>query len=182
MPDYTSPDVRNYAVLKGNIYFTPAGGDPVNDRRHLGNVPEGEFEPSVEVIDHFSAMEGVRTKDFTATLQKTATLTLTIEELTAANFSLALMGDVETDSDGNKVVDILSTDVVRGRVEIVGTNDIGPKMTWNFPSVAFRPSGAISFIGDDDWSNIEVTGEVEAVNGSFGTITWQDSAESEPVS
>lgn len=178
--ELASPNVLNYAVLKGNVYFTPEGGS----RRHLGNCTQFDFEPAVESLDHFSAMEGVRTKDFSVTLEKSATLTLTLEEITLKNLQMAMMGgdisaatgEATTDGGNNMGFEIFAESEVRGVVELEGSNDIGPKYNIRLPSVSFKPSGAIPFIGDQDWASIEVQGEVLVVNGSFGRIWLQDSA------
>lgn len=37
------------------------------------------------------------------------------------------------------------------------------------PSVSFGPSGSLNLISDE-WGQIEITGEVLTVNGSFGTL------------
>jgi hypothetical protein len=148
----------------------------------MGNCTAFEFEPAVEVLEHFSSMTGVRSKDYTVVLEKSGTINVTLEEMTAENMALMLLGEIVTDSDGNKAIDILSEDLIRGRLEIIGSNDVGPKWDFNYPSVAFRPNGSINSIAEDDWSAIELTGEVEMVNGIAGRATLQDSAVSEPVS
>src|SRR5688572_17811530 len=86
----TAPNVNNYVVGKGNVYFTPEGGS----RRHLGNCPAFNVEPELEELEHFSSMEGVRTKDLTVVLSKSATITLTLEEFSQENVALALMGEI----------------------------------------------------------------------------------------
>ncbi len=178
MPDFTSPNVGNYTIPKGNAYFTPDGGA----RRHLGNAPEANFSMEVEKLEHFSAMAGIKTKDFTAVLSKSATVTITLEELTLDNFRIALLGgDNEPDpasTEGDLSFEIGTEDAVTGKLEIIGSNDIGPKYTWVFPSVTFTPSGdGVNIISDSDdaVASIQVEGDVNAVNGSFGRITLQDS-------
>jgi hypothetical protein len=178
MPDFDSPNVGNYSVPKGNLYWTPAGGE----RRHLGNCPAAEFTMEVETLEHFSSMVGVRTKDFTATLGKTGSLAITLDEITLANLQLALLGgEVAGDTDGNNGFEIGLVTSVTGRVEIIGSGDIGPKFTADFPSVQFNPSAGIPFISDEDFAQIELEGEVNAVNGSFGRLTLQDTSTEEPA-
>jgi hypothetical protein len=176
MPDFPSPDTGNYSIPKGNLYWTPDGGV----RRHLGNAPAAEFTMEVETLEHFSSMTGIRTKDFTATLGKTGSLAITLDEVTLANLQIALLGgDVETDTDGNDGFEIGATVSVTGRVEIIGSGEIGPKFTADFPNVTFNPSAGIPFIGDDEFAQIELEGEVNAVNGSFGRLTLQDTSTTE---
>lgn len=173
MPDFTSPNVNNYQIPKGDVYFTPAGGE----RRHMGNAPAAELTLDVETLEHFSSRTGVRTKDFTAVTGKTGTLALTLDEITKENLRIALLGGaVSTDTEGNYSFEIGTVSEVNGRVEIIGTNDIGPKYSFDFPSVTFTPSGALGFISDE-YNNIELEGEVLAVEGSFGTVTELESAD-----
>ena len=173
MPDATSPNTANYQIPKGNVYFTPTGGV----RRHLGNIPAAELTLDVETLEHFSSMTGVRTKDFTATISTTAALALTLEEMTKENLKMGLLGGpTTTDTEGNYTFEIGTQTSITGRVEIIGTNDVGPKYSYDFPSVSFKPSAGVGFISDE-YNNIELEGEVLAVNGSFGTVTELNSAD-----
>lgn len=171
MTDFTSPDVRNYAIGKGSAYFTPAGGV----RRHLGNATAFEIEPTIEELDHFSSMAGVRTKDLVAVLEKSGVIRITLEEMTRENVQLALMGgEIDSDTDGNATFEIMANNLTRGRLEFIGNNDVGPKWSYDFPSVAFRPNGSINGISEE-WQAMELEGEIEAVLGKFGTATLQES-------
>jgi hypothetical protein len=177
MPDFTSPNVQNYAIPKANVYFTPVGGE----RRHIGNVPAANFSMEIERLEHFSAMAGIKIRDFTAVTSKSGTLTLTLEEMTLANLSLALLGSAPTaDTDGDFGFDIGAADAITGRVEIIGSNDIGPKYTYDFPSVTFIPTDGVDFISDADDAvqSVQLEGEVNATGtpASFGRATLQDSA------
>lgn len=174
--ELASPNVLNYAVLKGIVHFTPEGGV----RRDLGNCTQFDFEPAVETLDHFSSRTGVRSKDFSVTLEKSATVTITLDEITLKNLQMALMGGTISAGDGtteggdNAGFDIFAESEVRGVLELTGTNDVGPRYNIRLPSVSFKPGGAIPFIGDD-WAAIELSGEVLAVDGSFGRVWLQDS-------
>lgn len=176
MTDFTSPNVGNYTVPKANCYFTPVGGT----RRHLGNIPEAALEPEVEKLEHFSAMTGIRTKDFTAIISKSMTISLTLEEFSRQNLQLALMGNDLTaeDTEGNIGFDIGAADSISGRLEIIASNEIGPKWDYDFPSVTFSPEEAIDLISnsDDSVSAIGITADINAVNGSFGRATLQGSS------
>lgn len=169
-----SPDTGNYYVGKGAVYFTPVGGV----ERHIGNVPEFELEIEIEELEHFSSMEGTRSKDLTVAAQKSATLRILMDEWSYQNLSFALLGDTDNDSDGNITIDIMSENLIRGAIRFAGANDVGPQWNMNLPSVAFKPSAAIGLI-TDEWGQLEVTGTVEIVDGSFGTMTLQDSATTE---
>lgn len=171
MTVYTSPDVRNLVVGKANVYFTPEGKTYPADRVHMGNVTDVSFEPSIETLEHFTSMAGVRSRDRVEVLSKTALLSLTVEEMTPQNLAIAQLGRVETDTEGRTVVTGLSETLVRGRVDAIMSNDIGPRYHFTFFSVAMRPAGPIGII-TEEWWNGELEGEIEAQqNGIFWTTT-----------
>lgn len=163
-----SPNVLNYTVGKGVVYFRKSGQA---DFRHLGNCPSFEFTPEIEKLDHFSSQSGVRSKDRTIVLEKKGTLRIVMEEITPENLALALLGAVTSgDSGGDENISIFSASEIAGEVKFVGTNDVGAKFTWDFLSVSFIPGSAINPISDE-WMQLEITGEVAAVSGVFGTVT-----------
>jgi hypothetical protein len=146
----------------------------------MGNIPEATFQMEPEKLPHFSSMAGIKKKDFSATVSITGTLNLVLEEITEENFKLALLGgDTEDNTDGNNVFYIGEVESITGIVEIIGSNDVGPKYTHTFPSVTFTPADAVSFIGEE-YNSISLEGEVLAVTvGSrtyFGTTELQGSA------
>jgi hypothetical protein len=85
-----SPNVDNYVVGKGIVFFTPDGGIEYD----VGNVTEMEFTPNIEKLDHFSSRQGVRAKDRSIVIEKAAELRMVMEEWTAKNLSLILLGSV----------------------------------------------------------------------------------------
>jgi hypothetical protein len=49
-----------------------------------------------------------------------------MDEWTAENLSMALLGDVRVDGDGNKVIDIFSRNSFEGELKYEDTKEIGP--------------------------------------------------------
>lgn len=169
-----SPNTLNYFIGKGITTFTPTGGSP----RDLGNAPEVELTPNVEELEHFSSRSGVRNMDRKVVIEKGLTLRIVLDEITAENLAMLLLGNVETNSDGSKTFQIYERTEVTGAIGFVGTNDVGNKVTITLPQVSFGPSGSFNPISDE-WGQIELTGEVlanEYTDGSsdFGTITMVD--------
>jgi hypothetical protein len=173
MPDPTnlSPNTGNYVVGKGIVTFKKAGEV---DFRHLGNVPSLEFTPSLETLAHFSSMEGVRSKDLEIVLEKTGELVLTLEEWTAENLGLALLGDVNLSALGGPEVDIFSANAISGELKFTATNEVGPKVDLHFFNVSFIPSGSLNPISDE-FGQLEITAQVlvapaddSAFAGRFG--------------
>lgn len=236
----TSPNADNYYIGKGIVWWK-AEGD--TDYRQLGNVPEFEYTPSVEKLDHFSSQAGVKVKDRTVVTQKSATVRIVMEEWTQDNLALFLLGatadavtlnttgdthssttldniaslaglakgatayvagegipdgasftvpasgasatlskaatatasDVALTITQPATIDIFANSDARGALRFEGTNDVGPRVTLEFPSVSFTPSSSINPI-TDEWGQIEVTGDVNAVAGKFGTAYWNTGA------
>ncbi|MDP2358350.1 MAG: hypothetical protein Q8M31_20145, partial [Beijerinckiaceae bacterium] len=99
----TSPNVDNYYVGKGVVSVSEDEGATWRD---VGNVPEFEWTPNIEKLDHFSSRTGVRTKDRSIITEKSATLRIVMEEFTAENLTMILMG--EAVGAGPITVDIMS--------------------------------------------------------------------------
>lgn len=162
----TSPNVENYYVGKGIVYIKlPTDADYVD----VGNVTALEFTPAIEKLDHFSSRSGIKQKDKSVVIQVSATLKVSMEEWTARNLALTLLGDV-VESGGIVSIEMLTNNAQEAQVKFVGTNSVGPQWTFEFPSVSFTPSGTLNPISDE-WGVLEVTGEVEAVDSAFGTAT-----------
>ena len=158
--------INNYTVGKGIVSFKKTGATDYVD---MGNCPSFEFTPSLDKLEHFSSRSGVKTKDKTIVVQKSGEVKLVLEEWNADNLALAVLGTVTT-VGGDSVIDIFGSDSVSGMLKFTGTNDVGPKYEWIFENVTFVPSAAISLISEE-WGTLELTGDVTAVSGSFGTIT-----------
>ena len=164
-----SPD--NYFIGKGIVSFKPAGAQ---DYRDLGNVPELEWVPELEELEHFSSREGVRTRDKTVIVEKKATMRLILEEWTAENLALAFLGDVEvTGTEPNEVttINLFSQNAINGALRYVGTNEVGPKYQFDALNVTIIPSGTgIGFI-TDEWGQMELNAEIGVdTNGQFATL------------
>lgn len=166
MSELESPNILNYTVGKGIVEVKVTG----EEWRRLGNCPEFEFTPEVEKLEHFSSMEGVRSKDRTIIIEKKGTLRIVMEEITMKNLQLALLGGtIGDDSGGDLTMEIFDVASINAQVRFIGTNEVGPKYTWHFLSVDFIPSGAVNPISDE-WMQLEISGDVATSGGSFGTI------------
>lgn len=99
---------------------------------------------------------------------------MVVDEWTADNLAMMLLGDVSTDADGNKVIDIFSRNTFEGELKYEGTNEIGPQMDIDLFRVVFKPGKSLNPISDE-WGNIEVEGEALANDqGKFGTWTVRE--------
>jgi hypothetical protein len=169
-PTLLSPNTGNYQIGKGKVYFKP---EDEPDYIHLGNITEMEFTPSLDTLDHFSSMEGTKKKDASVVIEQSGALRIVMEEFTARNLSLMLMGGYDPMAAGGPRVEIFDKSEIKGSVKFIATNDVGPKWDYYFYNVSFKPTGSINPISDE-WNNMEVTADVLAseaddeTNGKFG--------------
>lgn len=167
----SSPNVDNYFVGKGIVKWMGSSDVAFRD---VGNVPTLEFTPALDKLDHFSSRSGVRTKDRSIVREKSATLRIVMEELTADNLALALMGTAAVSSPATIYsIDIFAESEITGYLRFIGQNDVGAKVQLDFPNVSITPSAAFSPISDE-WGQLEFTAEVlaDVDTGSFGTALW----------
>lgn len=166
-----SPDVGNLAVGKGFILFKP---DDQSDYFHVGNVPTFSFTPKVTLLDHYSAMAGTRLKDLTIVTEKSGEIKMDLEELTAQNLAMLVLGDVTDDGavpDAHTQVTIFSRDSLTGRLKFYATNEVGPRWYVDLLSVNLTPGGDFSPITENAFAKMIVHGSVYSVDGVFGTMT-----------
>ena len=165
-----SPNVLNYFIGKGDVYFK-AVGDPDSAYEHIGNVPKFEVTPKPETKKHYSSMTGTKTLDFVAIVSKEAEVAISVEEFTADNLIVALLG--EQQSDGT--IELLKAKSIERAVQLRGTNDFGAKVELTLNRVFFDVNKAVSLIGDD-WGELPLTGQVlregNPQTGSFGTLKF----------
>jgi hypothetical protein len=165
-----SPNVLNYFIGKGDVYFKPVG-DPDSAYEHIGNVPKFALTPKPEVKKHYSSMTGTKTQDFVAIISKEAEVAISVEEFTPDNLLIALLG--EENSDGS--IELLAAKSIERAVQLRGTNDIGRKVELTLNRVFFDVNKAVSLIGDD-FGELPLTGQVlregDPVTGSFGKLKF----------
>jgi hypothetical protein len=177
-PTMHSPNVGNLQVGKGIVSFKKTGDSVFRD---LGNVTSFVITPDMDTLDHFSSREGVKKKDITIILEKKGTVKLTMEEFTAQNLSIMVLGSFDEDAVGGPEVEIFSSTQVTGELKFVGTNDVGPKITVDLYNVSFSPSGDLEMISDE-WNNMEVTADMlvaaDGANaGKFGLAKFTNVTE-----
>ena len=159
----SSPD--NYALLRAELRFKKEGTGTYVD---LGNAPEIELTLAVDKLEHFSSRTGTKTKDKVIVRQKSGTIRMVLEEITASNLALWALDE---NYSGSGAVNIFASNSIEGSVLVTGTNEVGNQFEWELVSVSLNPSTSINLISGDDLARIEITGDVLAVNGTFGTIT-----------
>jgi len=161
-----SPSTKNLLIGKGVCLLKPEGASSFYP---VGNVPTLDLTPTVERLEHFSSMEGTKTKDEVIVLSKSGTIKMVMEEITANNIALLMLGDVASTGYGATIT-LFSRASITSAFEFYGTNDKGPRWHVSIPKVIWNPSGAFSPISDA-YAKLEATGEWSALEGAFGTMT-----------
>jgi len=172
-PTLTSPNVDNLQVGKGIVSFQKTGEVTFRD---MGNVSSLTITPDMTTLEHFTSRLGTKSKDLTVVLEKKGTVKITMEEITAHNFALMVLGTVDEAAVGGPEVEIFSQNVVTGALKFVGTNDVGPKITVDLYHISITPDGDIDLISDE-WNQMELTADMLAANdgpnaGKFGLAKW----------
>src|SRR5688572_2457139 len=104
-PSLTAPNTGNYRLGKGVLEFKRDGAA---DFVHLGNAIEVALTGANEFLEHFSSMLGVRKKDLEVVVEQGGTFGMTLEEFTAHNLGLMVLGDVNEAAIGGPTIEIFS--------------------------------------------------------------------------
>jgi hypothetical protein len=164
-----SPQVDNYFIGAGIVKWK---GILDADYRDVGNVSKFEFTSTVTRLAHYSSRVGTRFEDKNVVTQVAAKVALTMEEFTAKNLTLALLG--EENAGSPITIDILTNANIQGAFRLIGSNDVGAKCQIDLPSCTLSPTGALGFINAGTWGEIALEADVygDPVTGSFGRLAW----------
>jgi hypothetical protein len=167
-----SPNIGNYVVGRGIGYvkLVPPSLSPDANYVDVGNITEFTFALKPTRLEHYSSRVGVRKKDLVVVVEVAATLTMILEEFTARNLGLAVLGNTTSSP-----ITILSEPLIYAAFKFVSTNIVGPQWTYEFPLCLFTPTKAISLLptGSGSWGQMEFEADVlfDDVSGGFGTAT-----------
>jgi hypothetical protein len=84
-----SPDTGNYYVGKGVVSIKLTGDADYID---VGNCTEIEVTPKMTTLDHFSSRSGIKKKDKRIVTEQMMSIRIVMEEWSARNLGMALMG------------------------------------------------------------------------------------------
>lgn len=168
-----SPSTQNYRIPAAILSIKKTGDVDYVD---AGNLVDFVYTPSVTNKEHFSARSGLRGKDFTAVTQVAATIKATLDENTARNVSMFLLATVDTDTDGNEIIDPLTEPNLTVDIKLTATNTIGPMIDFE-GNVTISPSGDFNLMADnDDFAQIPLQADVNKANGRYGRFTVRQQA------
>lgn len=168
-----SPDTGNLMLGRGVLLFKPVGQANFYD---VGNVPALTVTPKVDTLEHYDAQSSSFARDALFTTKKSIEIKMDLEEITAQNLALLMMGTVDTTNVGTPampLINIMLNDNIIGHVMFFATNTRGPRWYLDFPSVTFTPTGDFSPITESKLAVMSVTGSVNFQNGLWGTAQLQ---------
>jgi hypothetical protein len=105
-----------YASFQGRVYLgkRDINGNPI-DVRTPGNVADLSLSLKTDTIEHYESQSGQRAVDLRMVKQKSANISLTIEEFTKENLALALYGNYVVGTAGT-----VTSETFGGTVPVVG--------------------------------------------------------------
>jgi hypothetical protein len=158
-PSPTSPNIFNYAVNRGKVYFKQAGDA---DYVFVGNCKQATVQVKPTLLDHYSSSEGVQTKDLTVPTRLEGTITCSLEEMTARNIGYALLGIPADSPSGEVSIDMMSNPLFQVGFKFVATNVVGPQWTYECELVTLTPTKALDLIaqGSGDWGTVDLQADV----------------------
>lgn len=168
-----SPDTRNYSLGKGILYFDRFDADGnLAGELDLGNAPACSLTPTVESLDHFSSRQGLREKDLSIEVSLGLTVKFTLDEYSADNLNLALLGDrtiaTESQPAGHQVNDVITgysgkwTKLFRRHLV---NNDASPVVVTDV-------AGTTTYVEGTDYELDAVIGRLKVITG--GSISDGD--------
>lgn len=173
-PTFASPGIGNYYVGRGYLSMKLAGESVYKD---CGNCTAFEFQAQPTLLNHFSSRQGVRTKDLVVVTELSATLKMSLEEFTARNMAMYMLADQPAQSGGFEI-EMFSQPLIYAAIKFTGTNDVGPKWSFEFPQCTISPQNAIQLIsnGSGEWGKIDLQADVgrDAATGQFCLASCPD--------
>lgn len=162
----TPPNVDNLSLFKGIIKWMPVGAGSYSD---LGECLSFTTSMEAETLTYQSRRHSSRIPVKTVTLGKTMTVGITMSEFAADNLELWSMGET---GGSPGVITIGTAAEVRGALRYIGTNEVGQTFQVDLYDVLLVPNGDLEWLSDADWSEMQLTGTVnaDATTGSFGDI------------
>ena len=148
-----NPSTELYTLGKGVLWIAEWSGGSPGEYRDVGNSPRFEVEILIEKLPHFSSRSGAKTKDKVVTLERGYNVNFDLDEKSAKNIALFLMGNI----DGNTIHALTQTDLEYA-IKFKADNPVGPNDIWEFWRCHISPSGSASLIADE-WLNLSYMGE-----------------------
>jgi hypothetical protein len=155
-----APNVDNYTLGKGIVYFNPFDSDGLlTVERDLGNCPAFTFNIAIEKLEHFSSRGGINSKDKEIISQITPSVSFTLDELSAENINMFVMGDMTGGGASDANISAFANTQIEGRLRFVSDNPAGNQQQIIIHKVSLAPDGDAALIGNE-WATLAFTGEI----------------------
>lgn len=140
-----SPNVDNYYVGKGILYIADFPGAGAPSWIDLGNCPRLEYEPTEQVIEHYSSRNKAREQDDETVIMSGYNLSFILDEISVKNMQLFMRAS----KVGTNILRANQSLAQRYALKFVSDNVRGPDIKFEFWKVKLTPNGAFSVLGDD---------------------------------
>lgn len=164
VPTFASPNPGNYSVGRGYLAMKLLATNELEtdepDFIDMGNVAACEFLVKPTLLTHFNTRYGIRKKDLVVVTELDATLTFSLEEITARNMGIAMLGTVG--ASGGATIRAFTRPLLYAALEFTGTNTVGADWLIEFPLVTLSPAKPVAMIsqGSGSWASIDMQGDV----------------------
>lgn len=176
-PHEVSPNIGNYQVARGFLSIMLEGESVFTD---CGNVTEMTSMVKPTKLEHYLSRQGVQTKDDVVVTRLEATLTFTLDEITARNMGFAILGSPVESPPGTYTIDMYTKPLIYASFLFTPTNVVGPQWSIEYPLVIITPSKAMELIsaGSGKWTEMAFDADVlrDPHTGQFGIFTSTDIA------
>jgi len=155
------PDTDNYILGKGKVYFDRLDSDGNRTGEiDLGNTPAFTLTPSIESLDHYESMSGIREKDKSVDTSIGFTGTFTLDEYARENLKLALMND-GGEASYTQVTGHQTNEPITARL-----GKWVPLSKRNVHAVNVTDStGTVTYVADTDYAVDASIGRIRAIPG-----------------
>jgi len=167
----TSHDVDLYTIGKGILKFDRFDEDGLpTGLRDLGNAPNFSLAPTEDTLEHYSSREGIDVLDWERAIKRKIMGKFTLDEYDRENLRIALFGEL-----GTYAIHLLTAGNILGRLDFVGTNDVGPKYHVELWNIKLKPTSDVNLVSAELASiDFELTVQNDEANhpaSPYGRIT-----------
>lgn len=158
---------QNQTLGRGKVYFNKfvAGTLAGPGERYIGNTTEFTITTAVENLEHYDSDSGVRVKDLSVEIQRTRSLRLTTDNMSAENIGLLFGADpasrvtASVTDDGDTIV------VQPGMYYQLGVRAARPEGVRNISSVLVRDDSGTEATGTLTFNGQPSAADTLTING-----------------
>lgn len=159
--------MANYVLGKGKVYIDELDTNGAKTGEfHFGNCPGLEVSVESESLEHYSSTGGIREKDEEVTTQVTRSGTITVDDISAKNLALFIVGDISTISQTTTPVTNEAITVKKGLTYQLGTTSGNPAGVRGVGSVVVTDvAGTTTYVANTDYTVDTTLGRITILSG-----------------